>query len=597
MRNNCFFILCCLATLMGKAATSIRYTLTFAEPQTHYVNVLMEISDWNKNEIEVRMPVWTPGSYLVREFERHVEQVKASDVSGKTLSINRSAKNGWKVQSNGLNKINIEYKVYAFELLVQTSFIDIDHAFLNGTSVFMFINNHTLVPCSVEVKPFAAWKKISTSLDRVKESNPWLLHAPDYDILVDAPMEIGNHVTVEFMAANVKHELALYGHANYDTTLLKTDIKKIIEAETAIFGEHPCKRYVFIVHNLPSGGGGLEHLNSTVVQASRKGYTPGDAYNGFLSLIAHEYFHLWNVKRLRPKPLGPFDYSNENYTNLLYIAEGFTSYYDDLITRRMNAVTDAGYLSTIAGSITSLTNSQGNYIQPVSEASYDAWIKFYRKNENSTNSTISYYTKGSMIACLLDLYILNATNGEKSLDDVMRGMYNEYYKKQNRGYTDEEFIAMAEKVSNSNLKNFFDKYVYGTDSLPFGKHVAFAGLQLVDLNEKIQTTFLGVAANYKDGKLIVTGVERNSPAWREGINVNDELIAIDNVKLADDLATHVQQKKPGDKISFLITRAGLIRTIPVTLARSTKVNYVFEKIETPTALQKLVYEKWLSESR
>lgn len=581
----------------SQVATAVQYTLSFPEPQTHYVDVQMEVSGWKSNELKIKMPVWAPGSYLVREFSRHVEGVTARDADGRSLMVNKTSKNEWVVNSSGAKSVRLSYRVYAYELSVRTSFIDAEHAYLNGTSIFMYADALKKNRQVVKVVPAASWKKMSVALDPLMASDPWTVVAPDYDELVDAPFEIGNHTVFNFTAAGVPHEVAMVGEGNFNVERLKKDMAAIVEECTAIFREHPCKRYVFIVHNLANGGGGLEHLNSTTLQTGRWSYGTESSYQGFLSLVAHEYFHLWNVKRLRPVPLGPFNYDAENYTELLWIAEGFTAFYDDLIVQRCGFTGREEYLSTVAGNMSYCSNIKGGAVQSLSESSLDAWIKFYRPNENSNNTSVSYYTKGGVVAALLNADILQATKGTKSLDDVFREMYRTFYVKLNRPYTEAEFIATVKKVAGLDVTDFMQRFVHGTEPLPFRQFADVMGLELKDLNAGGKTAFSGLTTNYSAGKLVVTAVERNSPAWNAGVNVNDELIAMDDYRLSDDLSKFMSQRKPGDTVQLLISRSGLIKKIPLTLDVVKAVKYSLEEKETPEAVQVALLKKWLDSAR
>ncbi|CAN5601060.1 PDZ domain-containing protein [soil metagenome] len=592
MHKYLIFLLLLVFKMEPITAQSLSYTLSFPEPQTHYVNVRMEITGIKASSLVLKMPVWTPGSYLVREFSRNVESLEVlKDTS--SLKIEKLSKNSWKVNTGGAASLIVNYKVYAFELTVRTSFIDEDHAYLNGASIFLFAEGFTSRPCKVTIKPWKNWTKISVALDPVVESNPWTVLAENYDLLIDSPFEIGNHLLFKFTAAGVPHEVAMFGEGNFDVDRLQRDMTKIIEECTRIFGEHPCKRYVFIIHNLNSGGGGLEHLNSTTLQTGKWQYAQESSYNGFLALVAHEYFHLWNVKRLSPEALGPFNYDEENYTNMLYVTEGFTAYYDDLITRRCGFYSPDAYLNILSGNISYCDNTPGAKIQPVSDAGFDAWIKYYRPNENSTNATVSYYTKGSVIGAMLDFAIIGATKGDKNLDDLMSYLYQEFYKKLHRGYSDREFIEATSKIAGINMDSFFNDYVYGIKSIPYAQFCSEMGLKISNSNEKQTTSWLGASSSIKDGKLTVTSVERNSPAWVAGINVNDELIAMDQYRLNDDLARLMAMKKPGDKSVFTVSRAGYIRLVDVTLGKTPYVKYLLEPDNTSGADKPALFKKWM----
>ncbi|MCO4293661.1 PDZ domain-containing protein [Solitalea sp. MAHUQ-68] len=573
------------------AETQLSYQLSFDDAAQHYVDVKMDINNWKGKDLIVKLPVWAPGSYLVREFARNVEQFQA--VSGSTpLKVHKINKNTWKISTNKVSSISIRYKVYAFELTVRTSFIDAAHAYLNGTSIFMYIDGKKELPSTIKVTPTKNWKEISTGLEAVN-GDKWTLSSPNYDILADSPIEIGNQEILKFEAAGVPHEIALYGGGNYDKAKLTRDVKQICEEATKVFDSHPCKHYTFIVHCMPSGGGGLEHLNSTTVQTSKFGFSNDKSYKSFLSLIAHEYFHLWNVKRLRPEVLGPFDYDNENYTTMLWFSEGFTAYYDNLLTRRAGFYTPDAYLDILTTDINKVVNQPGNYVQPVAEASFDAWIKYYRPNENSSNSTISYYDKGSILALILDMEILRDTKGAKDLDDLMKYLYNEFYLGKKRGFTDAEFKAAAEKICGRNLDEFFINYVNGTSPIPFNDYLSAVGLSLVDQNAGSRAE-INFGANTKtdNGKIVVTSVTKGTSAYEAGINVNDEIIAFDNYRV-DDLAKWLGYKKVGDKVDVLVSREGFLITIPVTLKANTNVKYKFVAIKSVSTEQAKSYNFWM----
>jgi len=461
-----------------------------SEPHTHYFEVTMEVLDYKKDSFDVQLPVWTPGSYMVREFSKHLENFEVS-FNKSFLEHKKINKNTWRIYSNNADKVVINYKIYAYEMSVRTSFVDASHGYINGTSLFMFIEELKNNPVNLSIIPHPTWKKISTSLVKTNTKGyPYV--AENYDELVDSPIEIGNHVTFDFTAAGVVHHVAMYGEGNYDIEKLKVDMGKIVEAATDVFGVNPNKEYTFIIHNLTRGSGGLEHLKSTTLQVNRWTYSE-DSYMGFLSLVAHEYFHLWNVKRIRPITLGPFDYNNENYTDLLWVMEGFTSYYDELLLYRAGFYTESQIIRRFNGSINNIENQPGNKVQPVAHASFDAWIKAYRPNENSYNTTISYYTKGFVVANMLDLIIVNSTKGKKSLDDVMKYLYNEYYLKLNRGFTSAEMKSTLEKIAGLNLTDFYSKYINGTQTFDYATIFGYADLNVEEVKD--ESASLGVSSS------------------------------------------------------------------------------------------------------
>ncbi len=586
------FIFSCLTSF----GAEIKYSLSFPEAQAHYVHVQMSVTDFKGGDMLVKMPVWAPGSYLVREFSKSVEQVSAKS-GGQSLRVEKVSKNTWRIKAGKNKQVDVSYAVYANELSVRTSYVDEEHAYLNGTSVFMYVPGLEKTRHRVVVSPRDSWKKISVALDRYKSDNAWDVIAPDYDELVDAPFEIGNHIVFDFTAAGVRHEVAMFGEGNYNIERLKKDMTTVVEKSTAVFGEHPCKYYLFIVHNLTSGGGGLEHKNSTTLQTNRWSYGSESSYAGFMSLVAHEYFHLWNVKRLRPQPLGPFNYDEENYTSMLWIAEGFTAYYDDLLAKRCGFYSENEYLKTLAGNISYVDNIRGGPYQSLAESSFDAWIKYYRPNENSGNSSVSYYTKGGVMGAMLDLRIRKVTANKKSLDDVFREMYLLYAKKLDRGYTEAEFVAMVNKISGSDFSAFFNDFVNGVKTVPFASMLQESGLVLNDLNKKQPAMWIGVTTSSSTGKLSVSAIERGSPAWVAGVNTGDEVLALDEYRVNDDLSKLLAMKGKGDKVTLLVSRNGFVKSFTMDVLSAPHVKYELSLASTATEEQKAMFNNWLYGSK
>ena len=595
-------ILILLSAMAVNAQVKIDFEVSFIEPQAHYAEVQMNIAGVAKDYVDVKMPVWTPGSYLVREFEKSVEGFTAS-TAGKTLKVEKVNKNTWRIFSAKANQIKVNYRVYAFEISVRTPFVDESHAFLSPTGIFMYPAGMIHAPSTVKIIPFKTWAKVSTGLTPVA-GQKFTYHAPDFDWLYDSPIEVGNQDTFEFMASGVRHEVAMYGGGNYDKEKLKVDMAKVIEQETAVYGENPNKYYLFIVHNFTKGGGGLEHLNSTTLGASRDGYTDEKTYKGFLSLVAHEYNHLWNVKRLRPIALGPFDYDNENYTTNLWISEGFTSYYESKYLLRAGFYDLDEFLNIITSAIGTVLNTPGAKVQSASSSSFDAWIIGYRPNENSKNNSISYYTKGKVIGILMDLEIANATKGTKSLDDVMKAMYVKF-KALKRGFTDAEFKEMVEKISGKDFTGFWAKYVNGVDDAEYVKYLGYAGINVSAENSTPNKPVTGATVQI-GSKLVVTGTDRNSAAWVDGLNVNDEILTLDgvevrealaNVKLTSntfslDLIPLVAQKNIGDLLTVKINRDGIVKNFTLNLKANPNTRLKSTVNENATPAQKAVLKRW-----
>lgn len=582
--------------IMAKNTLPVTYTLRMPQPHTHYFEVEIQIPDTDESDaLTLQLPVWTPGSYLVREFSRHIERAEAFNEAGAALKIAKTDKNTWQVIHNKSKAVTVRYGVYAYELTVRTSFLDSDKAYINGANLFCWIEGREKEASILNIEAAPEWKQFSTALPKKNiKNNIWQLQIANYDTLVDSPILIGNHEVYEFKAAGVPHEVAITAPHNADIPAMLEHLTKIAETETAIFGEHPCEHYVYIILNSEKDYGGLEHLNSTSLLTSRFGYS-NDAYTGFLGLTAHEYFHLWNVKRLRPIELGPFDYGQENYTELLWQAEGFTSYYDDFTLRRAGIISSKDYLNLLVKSFNYTANTHGCAIESLAAASYDAWIKYYRRNENSDNAQVSYYTKGAQIAFMLDMEIRRATKGTKNLDNVLRNMYEKYYKQLGRGFTRNEIKAEIETISGKNFDDFFTNYIEGTAPININKFLEVVGLEAVNTATNTAAT-LGVNTKTEEGRTIVSTTPHGGNAYEAGINVNDEIVALNNYRIKGNLSDLMKQFKNGDTINVLISRDGILRTIPVYLQPSKQTTYQIKKLDNASEEQKLQYQAWIQEA-
>jgi predicted metalloprotease with PDZ domain len=538
---------------------------------------------------ELKMPVWTPGSYLIREYARHVEDFKAKDTSGKDLTWQKINKNTWQINTKGAKELVVRYNVYANELTVRTNELNDQHAFFNNSALLMFPKDGLDKPSTVRVVPYGNWK-VATGLPKV-ENQTNTFRAENFDVLYDSPFEVGNFVETTFVFQGVPHRLIFEGEGNYDLQKTAKDIEKIVAQGVEIFGEIPYKDYLFIV-NL-RGGGGLEHLNSTALQWNKFGFKPEASYKSFLNLVAHEYFHLWNVKRIRPDALGPFDYENENYTKLLWVAEGGTAYYEGVLLRRAGLNTDKEVLNSKTALIQALQNRPGRTETSLENASFDAWIKYYRPDENAVNNQISYYDKGELVNFLLDIEIRSSSKGAKSLDDVMRYLYTEFFKK-NRNYTPEDYQRTSEMMAGKSLDEFFRKYVRGTEEIEYNKILNGIGLRInLDSDAKKQA-FLGGTLAQDGEKLMIRALASDVPAYQFGLNTGDQIVAIDGNRASQTfLTSYMNEKKPGDKIKLTVFRFDALRDIEVTLGGRGKQDYAIVPVENPSEEQKRLYQDYL----
>ncbi|MBX7044728.1 MAG: PDZ domain-containing protein [Ignavibacteria bacterium] len=566
---------------------SINYTISFANPATHYCEIEINFNKISSDKVTLFLPVWTPGSYMVREFARQVQNVQAFSASGKNLAICKTRKNHWLVETNGEDSFTVKYKVYCNELTVRTSEINDEHAFINCSNVFMSAKGMENEKCSVKVNPHSSWKNISTGLEKTGDN---LYEADNYDILADSPIEIGNQNILEFEILGTKHFICLYGRGNYDEETLVKDFKRIAEAQINFFGGMPYKHYTYICHLVEKGGGGLEHLNSFAVQFPRWSFTDDKSYKQFLGLVSHEFFHLWNVKRIRPLELGPFDYDNENYTFGLWEAEGWTSIYDNIFIRRCGVLDNKGYYEFIEKEVNDIMRFQGRFNQTLLESSYDTWIKYYRQDENSKNSTVSYYTKGALVALMLNIEIITSSNCEKSLDDALKTLWEDYKKDPSKGFTNERIKEICEELAGKDLSEFWDKYLAGLDELPLFNYLQKAGLQAVNTRENHLT--FDIEINQISGKVIVAKVFEGGSGYTAGLNNGDEIIAINDVRIEKDYDKILKNYKLNDEVKVLINRKGFMREFNIILTPAIPL-YEISEIENMTDGQRKVLNKWL----
>nr|MDJ0511233.1 M61 family metallopeptidase [Crocosphaera sp.] len=476
------------------------------------------------------------------------------------------------------------------ELTVRTNHLDNSHGYFNGAALFYYIPGLEICPITIEiVLPNSGWK-ISTALPAVEESVNQF-YAQDFDTLVDSPFEIGTQAIYSFEVLGKPHKYAIWGTGNINPNKLIEDTKKIIETEAKLFGGLPYDNYLFILHLTHNSFGGLEHKNSCSLIYSRFNFRDTDKYNRFLQLVAHEFFHLWNVKRIRPKALEKFDYDNENYTPSLWFSEGTTSYYDMVIPLRAGIYDLQKFLKILSKEITRFLNTPGRKVQPLSESSFDAWIKLYRRDNNSDNSQISYYLKGELVSLLLDLLIRAKYQNKRSLDNVMVQMWEQFGKTET-GFTSHQLQRVIESVADMDLQSFFNLYIDSIEELPFNKYLEPFGLKVKPVLEEIP--YLGIRVQSENNKEIIKFVEKGSPASLEGIDPEDELLAINGIRVtAEQLNERLKEYQTGEIISLTLFHQDELRNFSVTLGKPQPTRYEVIPIENPSTLQQENLTGWL----
>lgn len=581
------------AAAQPAAAEPIRYTVSFPAPQNHYLEVAATVPTGRRPQVELMMAVWTPGSYMVREYARHVEAVAAAGADGRPLQVEKSDKNRWRVATSGAAAVTVRYRVYAREMSVRTNWVEADFAMLNGAPTFLTLADGVVRPHEVVIEPARAWRRSMTGLPALA-GGEHRYRAPDFDTLVDSPIVVGNPAVYEFTVDGTPHYLVNIGEAGvFDGARAAADLETLVGEHRRMWGTLPYDKYLFI-NMITEAGGGLEHKSSTLLMTNRWATRTRRAYLAWLDLASHEFFHVWNVKRLRPVELGPFDYEEEVLTRSLWIAEGVTDYYAALALHRAGLSTQAEYLDALSNQIEELQTTPGRLVQSVDQASFDAWIKYYRPDENSPNVSVSYYTKGAVLAFLLDAKIRKATAGAKSLDHVMRAAFQKY--SGGRGFTPAEFRTVAEEVAGISLREFWDSAVADTTELDYAEALETFGLRFRPVSEPEGPgrAWFGMSTRNDAGRLVVSQVRRGTPAYDAGVNVDDEILAIDDFRVrADQLATRLDQYKPGDRVALLVARRERLIRLEATLGREPPRAWRLEVAPAATEAQKQRLAGWL----
>lgn len=541
---------------------TIKYSIKATHPEAHIFTITCHIDKPEKQGQQFQLPSWIPGSYMIRDFAKNIIRFEAYDKSKNKLNVSKLNKSLWQVQACD-NCISIEYDVYAWDLSVRSAHLDTTHGFFNGTSTFVAVIGQEEKPCSVDIqKPdgphYDEWR-VATSLETLEPSlySFGQYKAENYDDLIDHPVEMGKFDLGTFEVNNIQHDIVLTGKHRADIPRICDDLKVICQTHADFFGELPqdIKRYVFLTMVVGDGYGGLEHRSSTSLLCSRddlpfkgqhRDQQQTTEYRNFLGLCSHEYFHTWNVKKIKPEAYLPYNLNKEVYTEQLWAFEGITSYYDDLSLVRNKIITAENYLEVLGKTITRVLRGNGRNKQSVAESSFDTWTRFYQQDESAPNNIVSYYTKGSLIALGLDFTIRKATNNKKSLDDVMKLLWIEYGKK-SIGIPEKMIETIASDISGENLQGFFDNYLYNTNDLPLSDYFNSVGIKLNSyISDSVDNT--GGAKNTTDSNQMssvtigarvtnnplgakLTHVFDNGSAQNAGLSAGDIIIAVDSIKV------------------------------------------------------------------
>ncbi len=574
----------------------VTYTVRFPAPATHYAEVEAVIPADGRPAVELLMAAWTPGSYLIREYARHVEAVRAATPDGQPLRVAKSNKNRWRIETAGADRIVVTYRVYCREMSVRTNWVEADFAMLNGAPTFLTLADAAPRPHDIRIEPAPAWAETVTALPPAPDGLPHSYRAADFDTLVDSPILAGNPTTYPFTVKDTPHALVNIGEGGvWDGPTAAADVERIVREQHGTWGFFPYARYLFL-NMLVEAGGGLEHRDSTLLMTSRWTTRDRRRYLRWLDTVSHELFHAWNVKRLRPAALGPFDYEREAFTPSLWMVEGLTSYYGPLAVHRAGISTREEFLEALSGQITALQTTPGRLVQAVAEASYDAWIRYYRPNENSRNTTVSYYTKGAVIGFLLDARVREATGGRQSLDDVLKTAYPRFAGE--RGFRPGEFEVVASEVAGVDLGDWFDRAVRSTDELDYAPALAWYGLEFAPDprpgDDGAAPAWLGLDTRDGAGRLLVAGVRRGTPGHDAGFNVDDEILAIDGFRVGPASWTQrLGLYRAGDEVKVLVARRERLMALDARFGERPPDGWRLRPVESPSPAQTARLDAWL----
>ncbi|PLC50502.1 peptidase M61 [Pollutimonas subterranea] len=582
----------------------ILYSVMPFDPSGHRLKVSLTIQTPNPDGQQLSLPAWIPGSYLIRDFSRQVETIEAH-AAGQSVTVRKTGNHSWSC-APCMGPLVVEYSLYAWDLSVRGAHIDESHAFLNGTSVFLAVDGQTHEPCHVQLCPpphSSQWKVYTSLLEAyahpltAKRHGFGMYIAPDYDALIDHPIEMGTPQVVQFTAHGALHEMVFTGVIpNLDLERIASDVHEICEAQIALF-EPDSKaapfldssdRYVFMTMATGDGYGGLEHRASTALMASRRDLPvlgqkdAGEGYQTFLGLVSHEYFHTWHVKRIKPARFAPYDLSRETHTELLWVFEGFTSYYDDLMLLRSGVITEADYLRMIGKVISNVHRTAGRLKQSVAESSFDAWTRYYKQDENSPNALVSYYTKGSLIAMGLDIVIRRDSGDTRSLDDVMRLLWERYgrdfYRGASTGVPEDALPALVHEATGVDVSDFIARHAYGREDVPLDALLSSQGISMT-WKPAAGVTSLDARVRSSHGETQLATVYEGGAAHTAGLSAGDALVAINGIRISDNAslerALHTYQ--PGDVVSVFVFRRDELRAFDVMLNAPAATECVLER--------------------
>jgi predicted metalloprotease with PDZ domain len=576
----------------------IRYAVRASEPAEHRGRFSIELADVREPEVDLVLPSWVPGSYHLVNYVRGFRGMSArASPDGPALPVDRVDKTRWRIRTGGAGTIRVEYTVYGHEMVTEAFDLSPEHLFVNAALCLPYVDGHQTEPVEVELDVPDDWRVV-TELEPVG-SAPNRFRAPDYDTLVDEPIDAGHPVVLTIRPGGIPHRISLCGEGgNYDAHRLEEDLGKIVDATTRLFGDSPLKSYTFFYHLTDVSDGGLEHANSNSCVVPRTTFAPAEDYLHFLGLTSHEYFHLYNVKRIRPKVLGPFDYTREVYTRLLWWMEGATDYFSDLVLRRAGLYSAPKFLAEQAKLARQYLDTPGRRAMSLEESSFLAWVDHYQPFEESPNQSVSYYLKGGLVAMCLDLEIRHRTETRASLETVLKTLWTEYGRV-GRGLEEEELLPVANRATGLELAPFFARYVRGTEEVDLDAFARYAGLAFGPKpkpadDDSPEPGYLGLRLENSGGLPRVRSVLLDTPGRHAGLTPGDEIVAVNGSRATfEKFEKTMARYPPGTPVDLAIFRRGFLRHVRLTTGTPPPEKYAFTPDAAASDLARKVYEGWV----
>lgn len=572
--------------------SSLTYTVTMENPEWHYFHAELNCTGIKKDSIDFKMPVWTPGYYQRLDFAKNIEGFKPTDAAGNLLKWKKADENTFRVYSNHATSVNLNYDIKTTRPFVATPYLDENRGYIVPAGLFFYIDKMINHPVQVKIMAPAKWNRVATGLDSIFGKR-FTYTAPDFDILYDSPFLIGNLEELpSFKVKGITHRFIGFKLGDFDRKLFMADLKKIVEGSINIIGHIPYRHYTFIA--IGPGAGGIEHLNNTTFSFNGTGFTKRESYIRTLHFLAHEYFHHYNVKRIRPFELGPFDYNNGSRTKSLWFSEGLSVYYEYLVVRRAGISTNEELFNAFSNNMKSFEGKPGRLYQTLEQASFETWSDGpFGRTGDEMNKTISYYDKGPAVGLLLDLKIRGATQNKKSLDDVMRLLYKDYYQKKKRGFTAQELRQAFESIAGTSLAAEFE-YITTTKELEYTNYFSFAGLTIDTAATELPGAWLGFTTREKDDSLLIATVDWQSPAWYAGIRIKQVITVINGLKATTQLLNEtISRAKAGDKFILIIVSNNIVIPMQLIFGKKLQKDFKIEPALSPTPIQKQILDSWL----